>query len=291
MTILEIIREIDKQAVDFFKDDPQTVSVFVVGSMYNLETYTIRRNNDYDIRLLVNKVTSDVLTKVDMFQKQMVAKYSNEDIQLGFNNNVGAVNHILSEKKCNILLHFLIHEVNDLKNFLPLTHQVQYGKHHRTLYGEDFLLDLCNEFEPSYLISCHEGIDYCIDMLRRDVYKYLIWIENESGSIEFKYCEKPTPTDMIAESVFYSLKNVLNNMYESCVLMKLIQGISANEYFRSLCKNKKRFEKLLTSVETRDEELLYSFGDKKVIFNETIAFLEVLKDEIRYKEGAMNETL
>lgn len=46
MTILELIKEIDNKAVDFFGDEPQIVSIFVVGSMYNLEKYTIRRNND-----------------------------------------------------------------------------------------------------------------------------------------------------------------------------------------------------------------------------------------------------
>ena len=192
MTILELIKEIDNKAVDFFCDEPQIVSIFVVGSMYNLEKYTIRRNNDYDIRLLVDKVTPGVLDKVEKFQKQIVEEFTNEEIQLGF--------------KYNILLHFLIHEVNDLKNFLPLTHQVQYGKNHRILYGEDLLLDLCKKFEPQYLITCHEGIDYCIDMLKRDVYKYLIWVKNDKGFIEFKYCEIPTPNEMIAESVLQPMK-------------------------------------------------------------------------------------
>lgn len=285
MTILELIKEIDNKAVDFFCDEPQIVSIFVVGSMYNLEKYTIRRNNDYDIRLLVDKVTPGVLDKVEKFQKQIVEEFTNEEIQLGFNNNVGAVNHSLSEKKYNILLHFLIHEVNDLKNFLPLTHQVQYGKNHRILYGEDLLLDLCKKFEPQYLITCHEGIDYCIDMLKRDVYKYLIWVKNDKGFIEFKYCEIPTPNEMIAESVFYSLKNVLNNLYESCIMMNEIQGVSSYEYYRRLCGDKKQFEKLIICVENRDEDLLYSYGDKYDIFNETIAFLEVLKNKILCMKG------
>ena len=285
MTIWEIIKEIDNTAVEFFSSDPQTVSIFVVGSMFDLEKYNIRRNNDYDLRLLVNNVTPEILAKVDRFQKEMVEKFTTDDIQLGFNNNVGAVNHILSDKQCNILLHFLIHEVKDLKNFLPLTHQVQYGKNHRILYGKDLLLDLCKKFEPQYLLTCHEGIDYCIDMLRRDVYKYLIWVENDNGAVDFEYREIPTPNDMIAESVFYSLKNVLNNLFESCILMNQIQGVSPHDYYRSLCDDTKCFEKLITCVENRDEELLHSFGDKSNIFNEAIAFLEALRNIVLCMKG------
>ena len=90
---------------------------------------------------------------------------------------------------------------------------------------------------------------------------------------------------MIAESVFYSLKNVLNNLYESCIMMNEIQGVSSYEYYRRLCGDKKQFEKLIICVENRDEDLLYSYGDKYDIFNETIAFLEVLKNKILCMKG------
>ena len=282
--IISIAHEIDKRAVEFFKDIPQVVSIFVVGSMYDLEHYSVRQNNDYDIRLLVKKVTPEILEAVEYFQENTAAELEEEDVHLGCSSLVGAVNHHLSDKKYNLLIHFLVHEISDLKDFLPLTHQVQYGRRHRMLYGEDYLTDLARDFSPQYLISCHEGIDYCVDMLRRDVYKYLVWEEDDRHNVVFNYHEIPTPDEMLAESVFYSVKNVLNNLYESCVLMSGGARITPEEFYIRLCDGSFRFKNLVKCVVNRDEDGLARMGTKEEIFRTTVDFLGHLKREIEYME-------
>lgn len=279
--IYEAAKYINKRFVECFYHFPEVVSMFTVGSMWNLETYAERRNNDYDIRLLVNQVTPDIFEAVDEYQKRISDELNHMfegNLFVGYSNIVGPVNHHLSDFPKNLLIHLIIHTVDDLHTFLPLTHQRRYSLYHTILWGKDYLCDLQRSYTPEYLLDCHEGVRYCIDMLTRHVYKYLVWETDIDGKINFVYRETAMPTELIYESVFYSIKNIIDNLYQICVLEKDKKDITVEEYASRLCSDDKAFMKLSSAVIHRNEGVLCEFNDS--IFDVTIRLLQTYEDDI-----------
>ncbi len=275
-----IIRQLNDFFIRKFSMHPEVVSIFVVGSMYDLKNYVFRKNNDYDIRLLVTEVTPSLLQYAEEMQKDFIRLVKKEDIYIGYSNLVGPVNHNLSNAKTNLLIHLIIHRIQDLTDFLPLTHQYCYRKNHHTLWGKDYLTDLASQFAPEYLIDCHEGIKYCVDMLQRKVYKYLYWKTVSETEAVFEYREDPLPYDLQHESVFYSLKNVINNLYNSCISIRGVTGVTLEDYCQWLCRGNEEYLALTTAVLTRNDTALDQYPDLETMFGATIDLLLYLQDRI-----------
>lgn len=264
---------------ELFASEKEIVSVFVVGSMYDMEMYADRRNNDYDIRILVNNVTGELLDKIRKFQKNLCEQLRDDEVFVDCSNMVGPVNHRISDKSYNLLLHLIIHTIDDLKSFLPLTHQRKYRKYHRILCGENYLTDLELSYEPEYLITCHEGINYCVDMLKRNQYKYLDWRATD-GKVQFLYFEEDAPVDLKYEIVFYSVKNIILNLYEVLVIDKA--GTETVEEFADLLAENESAKALMEAVLLRDEEALDGYGER---LNASAAqALLYIRDKITKKE-------
>lgn len=242
MNIYSIISKIQQYAEEWFKNDSNVLSIFVVGSMCDLQKYTLRKNNDYDIRILVDTVTPTFLKDMNKLQDLLLEKFEKESIHVECSNLVGPVNHNLSSADTNLLIHMLVHEKRDLKDFLPLSHQCCYRLYHNLIWGEDYLQDICKDYPPEYLIDSHEGIDYCVDMLRRKVYKYLKWECDDCNQAVFRYYEEPLPENLYCESVFYSLKNILNNLYHCCVLNRTTAPVSLLSYCQFLCGDNEKYQ-------------------------------------------------
>lgn len=275
--IFSLTTQIDQAFCDHFQNDPNVVSIFVVGSMYDMHTYKLRQNNDYDIRLLVKTVTPQLLIEVDAFQKQLIADLSSEDFAISSNNLVGLVNHKVSTEKTSLLLHLLIHTISDLDAFLPATHQYCYSHFYRMVSGDDYLEHLKDiTFEPSYLIDCHEGIDYCCDMLARNVYKYLEWTAVSETHAEFIYNEKPVTEDLICESVFYSLKNIFRNLYHASENHS--DPSKEMDYILQTFAPYNMDTTLIHAVYQRDEDCLTTYGDR--LFEQAIQLMTCIKSLI-----------
>ena len=245
--VLEKTKMIDEMFRDFYQRNKEILSVFVVGSMHEPEKYIPRQNNDYDIRILVEKVSPELLQKAEAFQKEICENLCDDEVLVEYNNLVGPVNHSLSEDKCNLLVHLLIHTVDDLSRFLPVTHQRKYRRYHRIVCGEDYLNNLEEYYQPEYLISSHEGIEYCVDMLQRRVYKY------------------------------YSVKNIVWNLYETCVIDKG-EEVSVQAYAHYLAGDNKVWHDIMDAVMARDEIALEKMGES--MDQETIDMLEYVKEMI-----------
>lgn len=279
--ILNKTRVIDGFFREHFKNDSNVLSVFVVGSMYDMNIYKPRRNNDYDIRLLVKKMDGAFLREVEKVQKQLLGMLDDENCHVEFNNLVGLVNHNLSVDRVNLLVHLLIHELSDLEGFLPATHQYCYSHFYRIVSGQDYLKPLKKvTYTADYLIDCHEGIDYCCDMLERKVYKYLEWVSGDSEKVEFVYKEKNITEDLICESVFYSLKNVFKNLYH--ISKDYYEGIKEVEYILRITKSCWDDEEFIYAIYERDEEYLNSLGDG--LFSYTIELLKKMRKLIQEKK-------
>ena len=274
--VLEKTKMIDEMFRDFYQRNKEILSVFVVGSMHEPEKYIPRQNNDYDIRILVEKVSPELLQKAETFQKEICENLCDDEVLVEYNNLVGPVNHSLSEDKCNLLVHLLIHTVDDLSRFLPVTHQRKYRRYHRIVCGEDYLNNLEEYYQPEYLISSHEGIEYCVDMLQRRVYKYLIWNERD-GEVSFDYMENPVSDELKYEMIFYSVKNIVWNLYETCVIDKG-EEVSVQAYAHYLAGDNKVWHDIMDAVMARDEIALEKMGES--MNQETIDMLEYVKEMI-----------
>ncbi|MBP3284627.1 MAG: hypothetical protein J6M02_03925 [Clostridia bacterium] len=214
--VLKRIVQIDAEFVKRYGDDPNVLSVFVVGSMADRRNYKARQNNDYDIRIVVKEVTPALLDDFEEMLRATCKRLSDSKICVGYSTLVAPANHCLSEDKCNILIHALIHAESDLRGFLPVTHQYTYGKLYRIVSGEDCLAQFKDvRYTLEELRTCHEGLLYCIDMLEKKEYRYLCW-EKNGETCDFVYHADPLPKDVENESCFYSVNKFLWNLYNYC---------------------------------------------------------------------------
>lgn len=273
--VVEKVKLIDEELKKFYLKHNEILSVFIAGSMYDMKTYCIRQNNDYDIRFVVKEVTPLIMSEIKKFEKELCDKLEDKYICLKYSNLVGPVNHNLSEKPYNLLLHMIIHTIKDLHSFLPLTHQLKYKKYHRLLCGENYLNDLIADYDITYLINCHEGIYYCIDMLKRNVYKYFEWSDTEEG-VTFEYKEKKNEDKLKYELVFYSIKNIVLNIYEIKVINQKI-NITFDDFLDTMMIEDK-YKNLLKAVFTRDEKTLDMFGMN--LNKIAVQYLTDVKDKI-----------
>lgn len=273
------VKEIDSIFTKFYEKNKYVLSIFVVGSMYDIDAYSPRKNNDYDVRILVDSVTEELLKNVMILQKEISEAFSDGEVCVGYNNLVGPVNHNLSDKPFNLLLHIIVHTVDDLHVFLPLTHQRKYKHYHRIICGDDYLLGLCDTYKIEYLIDCHEGINYCIDMLLRKKYKYLEWVVNGTN-VEFVYKEKDYDDSLKYEMVFYSIKNIVLNLYEILIVEKGVEQSISAFVEKLICYEADRL--LIDAVMKRDEIYLDKCGE--ALNKITIECLVHIRDKIINKE-------
>lgn len=276
----ELIRQLDSFFVEKFRSWPDVVSIFVVGSMYDLESYNFRQNNDYDIRLLVTKVSPQLLQYIEHVRKEWMQRTAHSEVHMEYNMLVGPVNHHLSDQSVNLLIHLIVHRVDDLTEFLPLTHQYCYRTNHRILWGDDYLSCLCQKFSPQYLIECHEGIQYCVDMLQRKVYKCLYWKPISETETVFQYEEEMLPPQLQNESIFYSLKNVLNNLYNACIICRGVSGVTLDAYCEWLCGGNSAYLTLVKATLARDENALESYLNPDARIRTAVELLLYLQKRI-----------
>lgn len=136
MDIQEIANKVDIEFKKYFENDKDIKSIFVVGSMA-FHDYQERADNDYDIRAVSKKVTAKQLQNFEKFLVKLSKKLTTKDIGVQYSCLVGPVNHNISKKDKNFLIHAMIHEETQLDDFLPMTHKYSYAQRCRIVDGED----------------------------------------------------------------------------------------------------------------------------------------------------------
>ena len=134
MLLSEIVEEIERLFEDKYANDTNVISAFVIGSMAS-NTYVEKSNNDYDIRIVVNKVTRKFLLEFEQFLKQL-CMLSN-DIEIEYDSSIGPVFH-KSQKERRLLLHALVLTC-DIIDTLPKSHRLTYSLNYRNIFGVDIL--------------------------------------------------------------------------------------------------------------------------------------------------------
>ena len=210
-----VISKIDVAFKEYFKDDPEIKTIFVAGSMAH-DDYQDRIDNDYDIRAISNRVTREQIVNFEKFLKYLSEKLTTEEIAVGYSCLVVSVNHKVATNKKNILIHAMIHQKDQMDDFLPVTHKYQYGTRYRIVYGEDSLKRFKKvRYNLEELLDAHEGIRYCIDMLKKREYRYLTW-DTDNNKCEFNYHAEAMPEDTIFENCFYAMNKFINNLINYC---------------------------------------------------------------------------
>ncbi len=210
-----ITKRIDNEFLKYFLSDMDMETIFVVGSMAK-DDYQDRMDNDYDIRVICNEVNSKKLLNFEKFLKELSKKLTTKDIEVGYSTLVGPVNHKVSKNKKNVLIHAMIHTKDQMDDFLPVTHKYQYGTNYRIVYGKDTLKRFQDiRYNLDELVNAHEGLNYCIDMLKKGEYRYLTW-DVTKDNYEFNYHAVPMSDEVILENCFYSVNKFINNLMNYC---------------------------------------------------------------------------
>lgn len=214
-TIRDIARQVDEAFIEYFKDDESIKSIFVAGSMA-WDDYIERADNDYDIRAVSTNVTAKQISDFEAFLADLSQKLSTEEVAVNYSCLVGPVNHNVSDKEKNFLIHAMIHGENQLDDFLPITHKYSYAKRYRIVDGEDCIGRFRDvRYTIDDILNAHEGLNYCIDMLIKREYRYLQW-QVEGESCEFVFNTAPMPEDTVWENCFYSTNKFLHNLRNYC---------------------------------------------------------------------------
>ena len=215
MEIKKIAKIVDEEFKKYFKNDKTIKSIFVVGSM-TFDDYQERADNDYDIRAVSTKVTARQIQDFEKFLSKLSKKLTTKDIGVNYSCLVGPVNHNVSTKDKNFLIHAMIHQESQLDDFLPVTHKYSYSKRHRIVEGED-CIDRFKDIRYTIddILNAHEGLNYCIDMLEKREYRYLTW-EIDGTKCEFVFKQDKMPEDTIYENCFYSTNKFLKNLRNYC---------------------------------------------------------------------------
>ena len=280
----KITKQIDKEFIKYFLPETDMETIFVVGSMAH-DDYIDREDNDYDIRVIFKEINREQIIDFERFLKQLSEKLTTVNIKVDYSTLVGPVNHKISHFKKNILIHAMIHTEEQMDNFLPITHKYQYGNRYRIVYGKNNLLKFQNiRYTKDELINAHEGLLYCIDMLKKEEYRYLTW-DTENNKCEFNYHAIPMTKEVVLENCFYSVNKFIDNLMNYCTWEKL-----------DIPNNKMIFCIRFLGQENIDECTLYllqgllnkSESILKAIFhnplNETIRLLEKFYERIEKLE-------
>ena len=281
----KITKQIDKEFIKYFINDLDMETIFVVGSMAE-DDYTDRTDNDYDIRVIANDVNREKILNFEKFLENLSKKLTTDNISVGYSTLVGPVNHKVSSDTKNILIHAMIHRTDQMDDFLPVTHKYQYGNRYRIVYGKDTLKRFKDtRYNLDDLINTHEGLNYCIDMLKKKEYRYLTW-DIKDSKCEFNYHVDEMPKETILENCFYSVNKFINNLMNYCKFENY--DIPDNKMIFSI--------RLLGQVNVREDTLFLLQGlfnkDEKILkalfsnpLQETIELLEQFKFCIKYLDN------
>ncbi len=275
-----VTKKIDVAFTLYFMNKKEAETIFVVGSMAH-DDYQDRLDNDYDIRVISKKVTKEDIKDFEHFLGVLSEKLSTDEIQVGYSCLVGPVNHKVSKSKKNVLIHAMIHEKSQMDDFLPETHKYQYGTRYRIVSGIDSLKRFQDvRFTLEHLINGHEGLNYCIDMLKKREYRYLNWDIDEQ-SCNFNFHTDKMPDDTIYENCFYSVNKFINNLMNYCKFSNYIIPTNKMDFTLKLLGEKNLKSPLLFLLDglyNKDEVLLKNiFND---IIEETTNLLELFRERV-----------
>ena len=223
-------------------------TIFCVGSMSKTD-YVFRKNNDYDIRILVSEISDAILEATNRALNKCVdaiKKYS--ELEVSYSCMVGPVRFISRNNKDSLLIHCLLMTENALQD-LPIMHRLSYAKQYRLLYGEDVLRHFTNlRLTLSGILNDSEGIDYCIQHLLAKVTELLYWEKIENTYTLQKKIEGFTPESSY-EFCMYSIKKSTANLCEYIIQENIEEYLSDISKMEDVIKPYPEFEEFVNDMD------------------------------------------
>lgn len=268
----DAMRLINEKFLNLYELDSHIISVFVVGSMA-IRPYIERKYNDYDIRCIVDEFTQKTFENVNQTVAQCIDFFKDApEIGVASSDLVGPVNHHVTNKEHNVLIHHMVHTVADLIEFLPNTHKYMYGNNYLQICGRDILkeLSLANvRYSLNEIVEGYEGIDYCMQMIEQHTHRYCRY-EVIDGKCVFVSHEVDADIHVQHENCFYAaLKNIGNLRNHDFFTGLEIDGSIFEYGLRVLAEVGYTDSRLLDILLRKDEESLDreypSFGEATLV--------------------------
>lgn len=207
--MINIINNIVNKNISSLAECDNIISIFVVGSMTKND-YKIVKSNDYDIRFIIKEYNEETMRLIN----ELLQNIKNDLISFNYgceiSNVIGPVKMVPKFDK-NLLLHSIIMTPKDLDK-LPNIHKYSYSCNYKQLLGSDLIEKYKKlKITPDDIISPSEGIDYCIELIKKRKIRYSILTrKDDKYLLECKESDA-TKYDMI-ELFCYSYNKSKNNI-------------------------------------------------------------------------------
>lgn len=260
MLLLEIVGEIERLFKDKYENNANVISAFVIGSMAS-NTYEEKSSNDYDIRIVVSKVTRSFLLEFEQFLKQL-CMLSN-DIEIEYDSSIGPVFHKITSGR-RLLLHALVLTCDIIED-LPKSHRLTYSLNYRNIFGADLLKKYKSiSLSIEDIVFCREGLIDCRDMLKNGLIAYDRWKISPDVKLNTEY--RNIDIYSVTEICNYSIVKFVRNW------MLVIE--SHNLYFNEQAQK----DFLISMIPNIDVAFLNDIYDKKM-FVESKDEMEMIIDK------------
>ncbi|MBE6320452.1 MAG: hypothetical protein E7075_05725 [Bacteroidales bacterium] len=232
-------------------------SVFVVGSMSNLN-YKLKTNNDYDIRLLVDVISEDLIADINsglhLLQSYLTDMFP--DVFFTHSCLVGPVRHVSKVGTKSILLHCLVMRDVDFYS-LPAMHQFSYAKNYRLINGEDLLSQIKLKLSLMGIIKDSEGIEYCIEHISKRKITYLDWKKSNDEELSLIKITTPFTLQSGFEFLNYSIKYCTQNLRLYLEQEHLLNFLDELSFFESEFAPFLQYSDYIENVDLYTEKSLY----------------------------------
>ena len=186
-------------------------SVFVIGSMVT-PNYSVKQNNDYDIRVWVSSVTDKVFEEIRNAVtdcKKMLPKGS---IYLSYSDIIGPVKHINHNDGISLLIHCIILTSSSYYD-LPIMHRLSYAKNHKVIWGKDYVSkDIGIKLSMEGILNDTEGLKYCINHIKDGKFQYLKWHRLATNHYVLKSKIESFNNESMFEFLKYSVEKNTDNL-------------------------------------------------------------------------------
>lgn len=157
-----------------FRDDDSVISLFAIGSMAS-SNYLPKKNNDFDLRLLISNPTPAFFHKLNKLADDIVATYQHETkYALSWDSVIGPARHISSQRP-TLLLHIIV-LTDDTLAKLPTMHRRSYASKYVIFDGIDVLEEYKGiPLSATAILDDIEGIRYCRRCLTDGIFQFQKW--------------------------------------------------------------------------------------------------------------------
>lgn len=213
MDILEYKNLIEKIIVNNMSKVDNVKSIFVVGSMANLN-YQPKELNDYDIRILVSSIDDAFIEAWEETIGDCLALAEKDNsLYVTFSDIIGPVKVVSNCKRHSLLIHGVVLTMESLEE-LGEIHKRSYYNRHYVLYGDDPLEKYHQlQIEIKNILYDTEGINYCIDHLCKKKITMLKWTK-ECNKYSLVLCENKFTGETGYEFTKYSVSKSIMNISE-----------------------------------------------------------------------------